>query len=57
MLDEDKPDGVEISQDKTGVYVAFCTKCGRVIGVKHTSEELQRARAEHVCADKKLSIR
>jgi hypothetical protein len=43
---------VEITQDKTGVYVAYCNSCNHVIGVKHTKEELRQAKAAHVCPRK-----
>ena len=44
---------IEITQDKTGVYIAYSNTCSHVIGVKHTKEEVHQAKAAHVCAEKK----
>ena len=43
---------IKVNETAPGVFVATCDTCGAVIAVKHTREELETARLEHVCRPK-----
>jgi hypothetical protein len=44
-------DDFSVQQDKTGVFIAICQKCGHVVSVKHTQEEIEREKREHRCPE------
>ncbi len=51
----DHADKLEIREEMTGVYSGTCNKCGQVVTVKRSPEEVERDK-QHDCAGARPAV-